>query len=59
MGLFAGIQHPHRRDVQFRALSLEALIASKRAVRRKKDLEHLIELEALLELRRGREGSGQ
>ena len=46
-------------DVEFRALSLEALIASKRAVRRKKDLEHLIELEAILELRHGREGSGR
>jgi predicted nucleotidyltransferase len=38
-------------DVEFRALTLEALIASKRAARRKKDLEHLIELEALLALR--------
>ena len=40
--------------VEFRALTLEALIASKRAVRRKKDLEHLIELEAILALRRER-----
>lgn len=38
--------------IEFRALTLEALIASKRAVRRKKDVEQLIELEALLELRR-------
>ena len=38
--------------VEFRALTLEALIASKRAVRRKKDIEHLIELEAILALRR-------
>ena len=38
--------------VEFRTLTLEALIASKRAVRRKKDLEHLIELEAILALRR-------
>ncbi len=38
-------------EVEFRALTLEALIASKRAARRKKDLEHLIELEALLALR--------
>lgn len=37
---------------EFRALTLEALIASKKAVRRKKDLEHLIELEAILALRR-------
>lgn len=36
---------------EFRALTLEALIASKKAVRRKKDLEHLIELEAILALR--------
>jgi predicted nucleotidyltransferase len=39
--------------VEFRALSLEALIASKRAVRRPKDVEQLIELEALLALRNG------
>ncbi len=39
----------------FRALTLEALIASKRAVRRKKDVEQLVELEALLALRRGSE----
>lgn len=38
----------------FRALTLEALIASRKAVRRKKDLEHLIELEAILELRKQR-----
>ncbi|MGH7711321.1 MAG: nucleotidyl transferase AbiEii/AbiGii toxin family protein [Gemmatimonadaceae bacterium] len=41
---------------EFRALTIEALIASKRAVRRKKDVEQLIELEAILALRRrGRE----
>ncbi len=39
-------------DVEFRALKLEALIASKKAVRRPRDLEHLVELEALLALRR-------
>ena len=39
-------------DVEFQSLGLEALIASKRAVRRPKDLEQLIELEALLDLRR-------
>ena len=39
-------------NVEFRTLTLEALIASKQAIRRKKDLEHLIELEAILELRR-------
>jgi predicted nucleotidyltransferase len=39
-------------EVQLDAVTLEALIASKRAVRRKKDVEHLIELEAILELRR-------
>ena len=38
--------------VEFRVLTLEALIASKQAVRRKKDVEHLIELEAILALRR-------
>jgi predicted nucleotidyltransferase len=37
---------------EFRALTLEALIASKKAVRRKKDVEHLLELEAILALRR-------
>jgi predicted nucleotidyltransferase len=36
----------------FRTLTLEALIASKQAVRRKKDLEHLVELEAILAMRR-------
>ena len=40
-------------NVEFRSLSLDALIASKRAVRRPKDVEQLIELEALRELRRG------
>lgn len=38
--------------VEFRTLTLEALIASKQAIRRKKDVEHLIELEAILALRR-------
>ncbi|MEX2154408.1 MAG: nucleotidyl transferase AbiEii/AbiGii toxin family protein [Gemmatimonadaceae bacterium] len=38
--------------VEFRALRLESLIASKRAVRRPRDIEHLIELEALLALRK-------
>ena len=42
--------------VEFRALTLEALIASKKAVRRKKDLEHLVELEAILALRKARAG---
>lgn len=42
--------------VRFRALTLDALIASKRAVRRKKDLEHLVELEALRALRRAQVG---
>lgn len=36
--------------VEFRALTLDALIASKQAVRRKKDVEQLVELEALREL---------
>jgi predicted nucleotidyltransferase len=40
--------------VRFRALTLPALIASKQAIRRKKDVEHLIELEALLALRQRR-----
>ena len=40
---------------EFSALTLEALIASKKAVRRKKDLEHLIELEAILALRKRQE----
>ena len=38
-------------DVAFRTLTLDALIAAKQAVRRKKDVEHLIELEALRSLR--------
>lgn len=38
-------------SVKFRALTLETLIASKKATRRKKDLEHLIELEAIRSLR--------
>lgn len=38
-------------DIEFRSLTLEALIASKKAVRRPKDVEQLIELEALLALR--------
>jgi predicted nucleotidyltransferase len=38
--------------LEFRALTLETLIASKKAARRKKDLEHLIELEAILALRK-------
>jgi predicted nucleotidyltransferase len=42
-------------DTEFRSLTLEALIASKRAVRRRKDIEHLIELEALQALRRKQE----
>lgn len=37
---------------EFRSLTLDALIASKRAVRRPKDIEQLIELEAIRELRR-------
>lgn len=43
--------------VSFRALRLESLIASKRAVGRPKDLEHLIELDALLKLRAREKGS--
>lgn len=38
--------------VEFRSLTLDALIASKRAVKRPKDVEQLIELEAIRELRR-------
>ena len=34
------------------ALTLEALIASRKAVRRKKDLEQLVELEAIQALRK-------
>lgn len=40
-------------DTVFQALTLDALIASKQAVRRKKDVEHLIELEAIRALRAG------
>ncbi len=38
---------------EFRVLTLPALIATKRAAGRGKDLEHLIELEALLAMQRG------
>jgi predicted nucleotidyltransferase len=38
--------------MEFRALTLPALIAAKKATGRAKDREHLIELEALLALRR-------
>jgi len=41
-------------SVEFLSLTLDALIASKRAVRRPRDVEHLIELEALRALRRER-----
>jgi len=45
--------------VRFRVLSLPALIRAKRAARRRKDLDQLPELEALLELTRERgEGRG-
>ena len=44
---------------EFSALTLEALIASKKAVRRKKDLEHVIELEAILALRKRQERAGE
>ena len=40
--------------VEFRSLTLDALIASKRAVRRPRDVEHLIELEAMRALRQGK-----
>ena len=42
-------------DIEFRSLRLDALIASKRAVRRPKDVEQLIELEAIQALRRREE----
>jgi predicted nucleotidyltransferase len=53
-GALAGSEVVHFGTTEFRALTLEALIASKKAVRRKKDLEHLIELEAILALRQQR-----
>ncbi len=40
-------------ETEFRVLTLPALIATKRAAGRGRDLEHLIELEALLALQRG------
>jgi hypothetical protein len=43
--------------VQLRVLSLEALIAARKAARRRKDLDQLPELEALLEMRRTRRRS--
>lgn len=46
---------PARIDsIEFRALTLPALIAAKRATGRVKDREHLIELEALLAMRRAK-----
>ena len=54
----APVQHAilHGDDVTgattFRALTLPALIAAKRAAGRARDMEHLIELEALLRMRR-------
>ncbi len=48
------VSEPVRLDqLEFRALTLPALIAAKRATGRAKDREHLIELEALLALQRG------
>lgn len=41
-------------EVRFHSLGLEGLIASKRAVRRPKDVEQLVEYEALLALREER-----
>jgi hypothetical protein len=43
-------------DLRFRVLSLAALIRAKRATRRRKDMDQLPELEALLELREKGEG---
>ncbi len=40
--------------IQFRVLTLPALIAAKRAAGRPRDLEHLIELDALLAMRHAR-----
>lgn len=41
-------------EVRFQSLGLEGLIASKRALRRPKDVEQLLEYEALLALRKER-----
>ena len=38
--------------VEFQSLTLEALVASKRTVWRKRDLEHLVELEAIRAMRK-------
>ena len=51
---FKGSEAVEIGDVEFRSLNLDALIASKRAVRRPKDLEQLIELEAMRALRQGK-----
>ena len=51
---FAASERVQIGSIEFRALTLEALIASKQSVRRKKDVEHLIELEAILALRDGK-----
>ena len=47
----AGSEEVQIGETTFRALTLETLIAAKRATKRKKDVEHLIELEAILALR--------
>lgn len=53
--LGASVQVMASGALTFRVLDLEPLIAAKRATRRRKDLDQLPELEAIRELRSGRE----
>jgi predicted nucleotidyltransferase len=48
----AASEKVHIGATEFRSLTLPALIAAKRAAGRPRDYEHLIELEALLAMRR-------
>jgi predicted nucleotidyltransferase len=50
--VLAASEPVHLKRIEFRALTLPALIAAKKATGRPKDREHVIELEALLALRR-------
>jgi predicted nucleotidyltransferase len=51
--VLAASEPVHLERIEFRALTLPALIAAKKATGRPKDREHVIELEALLALQRG------
>ena len=52
--VLAGSERTEWNGVEIYSLSLPALISAKRATGRKRDREHVLELEAMLELRRRR-----